>query len=88
MTSFFLVKFVLVSERGLLTVGVYRLALLVKIFVVFLYRPVVLRFFLLLLETRMKMAMMTTMMRMMPAIAIPMAKLLCEIQNLSGSYSR
>ena len=50
--------------------------------------PVVLRFFLLLLETRIKMATMTIMMRIMPAMAIPIAKLLCEIQNLSGSYSR
>ena len=47
--------------------------------------PVVDKFFLLLLETRIMMATTTAVIRIRPAMAIPMAKLLCEIQNVLGS---
>ncbi len=49
--------------------------------------PVVLRFFRRRLDTRMRMATTTATMRMRPAMAMPMAKLFCEMQKWFGSYS-
>ena len=49
--------------------------------------PVVERFFLLRLDTRIMMAMTTAVIKMRPAMAIPMAKLLCEMQKVFGSYT-
>ena len=50
--------------------------------------PVVERFFLLLLDTRIMMATTTAVIKIKPAMAIPIAKLLCEMQNVLGSYAR
>jgi hypothetical protein len=47
--------------------------------------PVVERFFLRRFETRIMMATTTAVIRIRPAIAIPMAKLRCEMQNVFGS---
>jgi len=47
--------------------------------------PVVERFFLLLFDTRIMIATTTAVMRISPAMAIPIAKLLWEMQNVFGS---
>ena len=47
--------------------------------------PVVDKFFLRLLDTKIMMATTTAVIKISPAMAIPIAKLLCEIQNVLGS---
>ena len=50
--------------------------------------PVVDRFFLLLFDTKIMMATTTAVIKIKPAMAMPIAKLLCEMQNVFGSYAR
>jgi len=47
--------------------------------------PVVDRFFLLLFDTKIIMATTTAVIRISPAMAMPIAKLLWEMQNVFGS---